>query len=131
MIDAKKVQMMTKLAMFEKKEEQQALQIVEYSRWNYVSMELLKTFVCVTVGYVLLVGLLIFGKMDYYLEHIFTKEFEHFLHKAVVWYIVVIVFYFLVGGIAYYVRYRRAKKKVIVYDRLLSQLRSYNRKHKK
>lgn len=128
MIDAKKVQIMTKMAAFEKREEEGALKITRYERLDYVRMEILKMFLCVSVGYLILLGMLAIYHMEDLLEQAVTMEFSSLIGRIVAGYVGILVVYSVIGGAAYYVRHKRARRFVKEYDRRLHMLRKYYRK---
>lgn len=128
MIDARKVQIMTRLAIFEQREEEQALQITKYERLDYVRIQLLKMILSVTVGYGILVMFLGFYHLEYILEHITTGEVNDWIWIGVAVYVGLLLFYGVIGLIAYHIRYRRARRRVKEYDRMLHTLRKYYRK---
>ena len=128
MIDAKKVQIMTRLAVFEQREEAQALQITKYERLDFVRIQLLKMILSVTAGYGILVMFLGFYHLEYILEHIATGELTDWIWRGVAGYVGLLIFYALIGVVAYHIRYRRARRRVKEYDRMLHTLRKYYRK---
>lgn len=128
MIDAKKVQIMTRLAVFEQREEAQALQITKYERLDFVRIQLLKMILSVTAGYGILVMFLGFYHLEYILEHIATGELTDWIWRGVAGYVGLLIFYALIGVVAYHIRYRRARRRVKEYDRMLHALRKYYRR---
>lgn len=128
MIDAKKVQIMTRLAVFEQREEAQALQITKYERLDFVRIQLLKMILSVTTGYGILVMFLGFYHLEYILEHIATGELTDWIWRGVAVYVGLLIFYALIGVVAYHIRYRRARRRVKEYDRMLHALRKYYRR---
>lgn len=128
MVDPRKVQIMTKLAAFEQKEELHALKVTEYERVDYVRIQLVKMILSVTVGYGIILALLLFGRVDYYIENFYSMDLTFFFRKIVIGYVSTLAIYLLVGVVAYHVRYRRAKRAVKEYDRNLHMLRKYYKK---
>lgn len=128
MVDPKKVQIMTKLAVFEKREAEQALLITKYERLDYVRIQLLKMIISVTIGYLILLGVIAVYQLEYILEHITTNEVSVWIKDSLIGYVGLLIFYTLIGIVAYHVRYRRARRKVKEYDRGLHSLRKYYRR---
>lgn len=128
MIDAKKVQIMTKMAAFEKREEEGALKITRYERLDYVRVEVLKMFLCVSVGYLILLGMLAVYHMEYLLEQAVEIEFSPLLGRIAAGYVGLLLVYGVIGIAAYHVRHKRARRLVKEYDRRLHTLRKYYRK---
>lgn len=128
MIDAKKVQIMTRIAAFEKREEEGALKITKYERLDYVRMEILKTFLCVSVGYLILLGMLAVYHIEYLLEQAAVLDVSSLVGRIAVGYVGILLVYGVIGIVAYYVRHKRARRLVKEYDRRLHVLRKYYRK---
>lgn len=128
MIDPKKVQIMTKMAVFEKREEEDALKITKYERLDYVRIEVLKMFLCVSVGYVILLGMLAVYHMEELLEQAAVMDFSFWIGRIAAGYVGLLLVYGTIGIVAYYVRHKRARRVVKEYDRRLHILRKYYRK---
>lgn len=128
MIDAKKIQIMTKMAAFEKREEEGALKITKYERLDYVRMEILKMFLCVSVGYLILLGMLAVYHLEYLLEQAAELDVSSLVGRIAVGYVGILFVYGVIGIAAYYVRHKRARRLVKEYDRRLHALRQYYRK---
>lgn len=128
MVDAQKVKVMTKLAAFEQKESKRALKIVKYYRRDYIRKELLKTFLCVTIGYVLLLSFFALHGIEELLGNAVQMDFTSLAHKVTAGYVILLLVYLAVGVYVYNVRYSKAKRKVKEYDRMLHLLRQLYRR---
>lgn len=128
MVDAKKIQIMTKMAAFEKREEEGALKITKYERVDYVRMEILKMFLCVSVGYLILLGMLAVYHLEYLLEQAAELDVSSLVGRIAAGYVGILFLYGVIGIAAYYVRHKRARRLVKEYDRRLHALRQYYRK---
>lgn len=128
MMDAKKVHMMTKLALFEKKETRHALKIARYQERDYVRMQMWKMLVSVTVGYLCILILLAISQAEYLMNNATTLDYKEMFEIGIVVYIGVCLVYLILGLIYYLHNYRMARKHVKEYDRLLHRLRGYYRK---
>ena len=126
MVDLKKVQMMTMLAAFEKKE-QDALGIVKYECWDYVRIQLWKLLLSLSVSDAFLMGMVGVWRMDEIMECMTALEFDGMIRGVMCGYIGVLLVGALLGGMTYHRQYRKAKKKVKDYDRLLHFLRRHYR----
>lgn len=132
MVDVQKVKVMTQLAAFEQRESDRALKIVKYDRRDYVCMELLKSFVCVTIGYVLFLLFLGFYQMEYLIGNAMQLDYVSLIEKVFMGYIVLIVCNILIGIFVFGVKYSKAKRKVKEYDKTLHLLRQlYRREQEK
>lgn len=128
MIDLEKVRVMTKLAAFEQAEEEDALKITGYYQGDYVRGELLRTFVCVTVGYLCLCLLAGFYQIEYLVENVTKLDYPALFGKLTGGYIILLLLYGIGVSLAYIHRYHQAKKKVKGYDRNLHELRQFYRR---
>ena len=68
MINNRKVRIMTKLAIYEKGEGKEDLKINNYFRRDYLRNNFLKTFVAVTIGFVLIAGMRVVYKLEYIIQ---------------------------------------------------------------
>lgn len=132
MINEEKVKVMTKLAMYEKREAKRYLPVSKYFRGDYIGLALIKNFFLVTIGY----GLLLVAAGAYYGEYLLDN-----IHKMnlinlgtylVVGYIVMLAAFSALTYVQYFIKYHRAKKSVKEYYGELTRLeRIYGREEKK
>lgn len=128
MIKKERVILMTKLASYEENEGKKANRISRYFRGDYISVHLLKSWVCVTVVYVLLVGLSILYDLESFMENLYKMDYLAFAEKIIKGYIVVTAVYLVTVYITYAYRYRKARKSLKRYSQNLKKLGSmYNR----
>ena len=70
MLNEKKVQLMTRMAMYESKQGQEDMKISSYYKKDYVSLNRLLTIIWITIGYVIVVGVSAFVFIEYIFEHL-------------------------------------------------------------
>lgn len=117
MIDAKKVRMMTKLAVYEEGDGRKELKMNRFSRNMYLSYKQLESFIAVTIAYIL--GAALYGAR-YYTE-IMAKGFD-FPYKDIL--IKIIIGYILVNAASILITGRIARKQ---YDKMQRHLKEYDR----
>ena len=63
MIKEEKIRMMTQVAMIQKREERRAIEICGYRKKDYVSIQMIKIWICYTMAYLLLtlIGVICMG----------------------------------------------------------------------
>ena len=83
MVDVQKVKVMAQLAAFEQRESDRALKIVKCYRRDYVCMELLKSFLCITVGYGLLLLFLGVYQMEYLIGNAMQLDYMSIIKKII------------------------------------------------
>ena len=69
MLDERKVKLMTRLAFYEQTQGKEDFKISAYYRKDYTSLHMLCSFIWVTIGYVLVVGLAVLAGLDSLLGH--------------------------------------------------------------
>ena len=124
MINEERVILMTKLASYEENEGKQAAKISRYFRGDYVSVHLLKSWICITVVYVLLVGLNILYDLETFMENLYKMDYVAFAKEIVMWYVVIAVVYLLTIYLSYTYRYAKARKSLKRYSQNLKKLGS-------
>lgn len=124
MIKKERVILMTKLASYEEHEGRQANKISKYFRGDYISVHLLKSWVCVTIVYALLVGLGILYDLESFMENLYEMDYLAFAGDIIKRYIIMTVIYLVAVYIAYAYRYRKARKSLKRYSQNLKKLGS-------
>lgn len=122
MIDQNKVGIMTKLAIYEKKEEREALALSKYYKSDYIRFNVLKTWVASTVVYWTIVGLYAFMYFDDILAKINDIDYFAAMYKLLFSYILVCGGYFVFATLLYGYRYEKAKPGLIKYNSNLKDL---------
>ena len=123
MVNEERVYLMTKAALFEKKERKEALRIISYRRKDYILSRMLLTLLAVSVAYALLVAagifLVIMGSDTIVLN---TPQMIMIGIIVIAVYIVVLIFYFTVSHKYFGERHVRARKEVRKYLSILRAL---------
>lgn len=125
MVEPKKVQLMTRLAMMEASETKDALKIVRYSKFDYVRLQLLKTIISITIGLIMILAVYAFCQSEYLLNNIASMDYKSIGIKLLMIYILLIIFCMIAGSFAYSKKYTKAKRKIKKYDYMLHELRKY------
>ena len=132
MLDTKKVRLMTELAHYETEEGKEDLKISRYYRSDYIGIGLLKNLLLVTLGYILLWGLIIAYNLDFLLDNLHKLNFSFVIVEVVVGYIVVVVIYSAITYAMRFSRYLKAKKSVHeYYDKLDELVQLYGKRNRK
>lgn len=125
MIDAKKVRMMTKIAVYEQNSGKKDLKMHRCSRRVYIGMKRLEAFLALTLAYLLGAGMYSLR----YLTEIMTEGFD-FTYKPVIihlaaGYVILCAVGFLITTKIYGGRYDQMLKNIKKYDRELGRLKKY------
>lgn len=122
MLNNEKIKWMTKLAIFEEKEGKEDIRISQYYRTDYVRYHVLKSFVSVTVGYLLILVLILIYKSEYVIREAVKLNYKSIGTYILGIYIMIITLYTFATLIGYSLKYRRSRKKLNQYDKNLKIL---------
>lgn len=127
MLNNRKVRLMTRLAMYEQTEGKEDVRISKYFRTDYVRVNVLRAMVAITMGYLLILLLLIVYHSEYLIREAVTLDYRGMITRYIGIYIVILTAYGAVCMIGYMIKYRASRKKLAKYFRMLRRLRSLYR----
>ena len=123
MIVKNKVGLMSKLAMFEKSSEgKMALRDISLFRYDHIRWDLLKTGASVTVGYALILALIIMYNLEYLIKNATSLDYKDIGVKTLGIYRVVMVVYLVFTFLYSAYTYSKNRRKFVKYRKLLSQM---------
>lgn len=115
MVNEQRLQHMIRMSMFDENEGRKCKPMIQYARKDYVSLELLKSFVTGTLCYALLFGLWCLYFMERLMDEINQMDIPGFLVMVLVAYLVFLLCYLLATYVVYQLRYTAGRKKVKQY----------------
>ncbi len=104
MISEEKLKIMTKLALYEKKESE-SIKASKYTKEDYVGLKMINTGILITLCYMACLMIIIICKVDYLMNHITEMDIWGLGRKAVVVYVACLLVYMLLAYIVYSVKY--------------------------
>lgn len=122
MLNEEKIRLMTKLAIYEQGEGKEALHCNKYSKANYVSLNMIKAAVVVTIAYVLVVALFIMNRLEYFVKQLISVRLVNLGIKLLVIYVIVFIIYMLITYMIYSMKYIRMQEKNKGYSDDLKEL---------
>lgn len=131
MVDKKKVRLMTRTAIYEKKYGEEDLKITGYYQKDYTSLNTWITLIWVTVGFFLLVALAFLAGGENLLEGITIAKLMILVAIVLASYLSLLIVYGIGAGTFYRKKHIRAKQRVKRYMRNLSRLEKMNLKKEK
>lgn len=127
MIVKDKVGLMSKMAILENSSEgKKVLKNMSFFKVDYIRWEILKTAASVTVGYALILGLVILYNLEYLIKNATKLDYKLLGTKTLGIYLVVIVIYLVFTLFYSAYSFDRSKKKFIKYSKLMSKLDRMN-----
>ncbi len=122
MVDEKKVALMTKLAIYEKKQTNDAIAISKYYKNDYVRYNVLKTWVAATVVFWTVVGFFAFMNFEDLLADINDVNYFNVMYDMLLKYALVCVAFCLFAAVVYSIRYAMARPGLVKYNSNLKDL---------
>ncbi len=124
MVNMRKVRLMTKLAVYEQKEGKEDIKLGKYFRRDYVRLKILHNIVAVTLGYLLVLAMIVAYRMEYLIKEAVTLDYVGIGKTVLGVYIIVVTVYVMAAMVGYGLYYDYSRKKLAKYFRMLRKLRS-------
>jgi uncharacterized membrane protein YesL len=122
MLNNRKIRVMTKLALFEQKEGKEDITMSKYYKTDYVRLNVLKTVVNVTIGYVLILLMIGMYKAEYIISKAVTLDFIRIGQYILGFYIMIMTIYITCSIIGYSIKYDQSRKNLSKYYKTLKKL---------
>ena len=122
MLNEKRVKHMVKLASYDTKYGTEDMKVSTYFKNDYISMNLLFTFLWTTVSYVIVAALLGLSFMDLLLENLTLQKIIYIGGGAIGAYIVLLTTTLIIAGRYYKKKHLKARKHMKVYRANLDTL---------
>jgi hypothetical protein len=122
MLNNDKIRLMTKLAVYENKEGKEDIRLSKYYKTDYVRYQAIKSIICATFGYLLILVLVILYKSEYLIKYAVTLDYKTIGTYILGIYIMVAAIYGLASVVGYSIRYDVSRKKLGRYFKLLKRL---------
>lgn len=127
MINNRKVRLMTRLAMYEKKEGKEDIRLSRYFRRDYVRAKLINNLIAVTIGYLLVLLMIGAYRMEYLIREAVRLDYIGIGKTILGIYIIILTIYTMAALIGYSLYYDYSRKNLAKYFRMLRRLRSIYR----
>ena len=124
MVNMRKVRLMTKLAIYEKKEGKEDIRLGNFFRRDYVRLKNLQNIVIVTIGYLLILGMIGTYRMEYLIKEAVNLDYVGIGKLILGVYVIIITIYVMIALVGYGLYYDYSRKKLSKYFRMLRLLRS-------
>ena len=122
MLNLKKVRSETKAAVFQKKEEREAIRINHYMKSDYVGFHMVQNAVSITIAFAIGVGWYIMYRAELLETAVNLSEFRQLLVQIGVIYLIALVLFELFTCVYYMNRYTRAHSKCKEYAKNLKRI---------
>lgn len=128
MVREENVKLMSKIAIYEKRDGKAEIPMSGYYKSDYVRLNVLKSIVSATVVFVIVAAVIVMYKLDYILANLFKVDYKSLGMGILLLYMVWIGIYWLVARILYAIRYEKARPNIIEYNHNLKRLQEESQK---
>ncbi len=122
MLNEERIKLMTRLASYEENEGKKNVSIGSYFRSDYISLQVLKSVISATIGFLLLCGVAVMYDFEVFMQDIYKEDLLAAGKKLLIAYLAFLVVYIVISYIVYAYRYSRARKSLRQYYNHLKQL---------
>lgn len=122
MLNNDKIQLMTKLALFEQKHGKKAFASSKYYKSDYIGLGLVNSAIIATLVFILTIACSIFVNIEKFLEDITGMDLLKVGRITVIVYILYMIVYLTIAYVVYRIKYENLKKDLKVYDNDLKAL---------
>lgn len=122
MVDETKIRMMTRLSAYEKNAGKRYMPLGHYFRTDYIWLQVLKSFVCGTMAFLLVVGVEIMCNFENLLGEVYDLDLMEMAKNIGNKYVTLMIIYLVITVIVSAYRYSRAKRSLKAYNSVLSKL---------
>lgn len=122
MLDEAKIRVMTRLAAYEEGAGKKYMPVAGYFRGDFISLQLILSFICGTVAFLVVVGLLLFCNFETILSEIYNIDLVEFVQKAGKIYLICLGIYLLATYAWSVMKFQKAKRSVNSYIAAMDKL---------
>lgn len=109
-MNEERIRLMTKLASYEQGKGQEHMAITQYYRGDYISFQMMKTFVCSTLAFGILALLCALYQMEDLMALLYRNDPQAFLMKLLALYIGFVGVFQIIAYLVFSQRHKRAYK---------------------
>lgn len=122
MLNNNKIRLMTKLAVYESKTGKEDIRLSKYYKTDYVRYQVIKSIISATLGYGLILALIVLYKSEYLIRNAVTLDYKTIGLYVLGFYIIIVAIYGLSSIVIYSAKYDASRKKLGRYYKLLKRL---------
>ena len=117
MLNNEKIILMTKLSLYEQKNQKKEIKTGKYFKSDYMLLKMLGSFISVTIGYLLCLGVWFMYSSDQVLANMTTLgRFTGFIVFIILIYVIVTIIYMIFSYAFYSHRFRTIRKNLKEYN---------------
>ncbi|MCQ2538827.1 MAG: hypothetical protein MJ114_00105 [Acetatifactor sp.] len=124
MLNEKRVILMTRLAAYEQGEGKKNVAIGNYFRSDYLTINILKAFVCATIAYLIVFGLYVLYNFEVFMQDLYKIDLVVLAKSVLKYYVITVAAYVILTYVFCTYRYLKARKNLKAYYQNLKKLNS-------
>lgn len=122
MLNEDRIKLMTKMASYESKEGKKEIPISKFFRIDYVTLNMLKSAISITIAFCLIVVMWVSYKADFFMSNIHKMDLFTLGRSIFKYYVLVLAVYMIIAYFVYMVKYHNARNGVKKYYGQLKRL---------
>lgn len=122
MLNEERIILMTKMASYEENEGKKNVQIGNYFRGDYISIQIMKSIVSATLAFGAIFALYIFYDFETFMQDIYKMDLIAFAKNVLIIYGITVVAYSVIAYVVYSYRYSKTRKSLKCYYNNLKKL---------
>lgn len=122
MLDESRIKLMARMASYEETEGKKTIPIASYFRGDYVSFNVVRTAISITVAFMVVTGVYIYYSLEDFIADIYRLDLMEVGRRLLTVYLVVVCLFSVFAYIFYSWKYDRAKKSLQGYYQALRRL---------
>ncbi|KIR02929.1 hypothetical protein P261_01744 [Lachnospiraceae bacterium TWA4] len=131
MVNNKKVQLMTQIALYEKREKNKSLLVNRFFRGDYLVVRMLRALLFFTIIYIIVIGMwLVYRGQDLLSANDLGKIIE-IIKYAIVGYLFSLIPFLSVVYLSFWIRYTKSRRKIKKYQKNLKSLKLWYQSEEK
>lgn len=131
MLNKERIRIMTKLAAYEQNEGKKYLPMSKYYRKDYVGVQMIKTFICSTLAFMILFLLQILYGLDSWIAQFYQLSMVEIGNTVFIQYIIFVLVYQMIAFVHYNHKYSKGRKSIKQYQAKLKKIEKlYEREEK-
>ncbi len=128
MVREEDVKLMSRIAIYEKREGKTQIPINSYYRSDYIRLNVLKTIVYATIAFALLFAIVVVYKLDFILANVLKLDYKRLGIALFTVYAVWVFIYWVIARILFARRYEAARPNILIYNHRLKKLQEEKQK---
>lgn len=122
MLSEERIRLMARMAAYEAGEGKENMDIGNYFRSDYISLQMIKAMISATVAFIVVLAVAVFYSFEDMMKDIYQMDFMEAGRKILLAYVIFVGVYAIIAFFYFSYRYSRARKNLKLYYTHLQEL---------